>query len=747
MKIGQLINSLIVIAAALAVGSWSLMANPAESAKFSQEWTFEGSAVFGEHLIADEDMSIIRNGRDSVLLLAGSEAEITWDEETRHADVLLTKGGVLFATQANDFSVSVHTSTVRVDSQESLAYVELNENGDVSVFGLSHPSLLTFTENGEELNALFVPNGMMIEVPESKVSTTLSRLRLTKLSKEFRASEWSSDDFSDSVTTAWMDVKLRYTESSVLYSQGLQSDPQLGPVKSGLGGQVHTAYSNFRDLATFLPSAEERLIESRKDNMLIYAMSNLLNAESEAGEAWINDWSQEEHSFEDLESLYSDLFFVLPGDDLYTVKASVIQLTFDQDSTFSSLRRQFLDVESLVARGESINAQSSLQEYQASMTNALESGVFDDPDMLASLSREYLLVEVLLRENSNFYNVQYVDLLSSMEDKILDLAGGDTDLAEERQAFVLSKIQFLTKLFDYVIDRRVSVDDASDLANELLYTAEGYMTLIPDDVAVRDWYVSELEKADLAIAFINSPEFYSYADFDEGLEAYAAKVKDLEDLQDYIQQIRDGSGDVAEIGITLDEAEAEVREAFTFEAISYVKTESQGDAGYRLFDIIGGSVDLYSFEASYDREGGLLYDLVIEDQIRFSTGVLLEDLRNVIEQALVESPLEEDLEEDLVADTGSLTEDLAVHQVKAAFESAGLDVEKYTFEVLDVEENTFQFEGTITRYSLPITGQYSLNDNEVLEVTWTFDETDQSLPDMDLSQVEDAITAVYEALN
>lgn len=746
MKIGQAINSFIILALAVSVGAWSLVSNPWESLSLSQEWTYEGGAAFDVPLTAEEDMSVVLNGRDSIVLLAGSEAELSWDEESKHMDVQLSKGGVLFATQANDFSVSVHTSSLRVDSEESLAYVELSESGDVTVYGLLHPSLLSFVEDGEDLNALFVPNGMMIKVPESKVSSSLANLRLTKLSKEFRANEWQSEDFSEALTSAWMNVKLRYTESSVVFTQEIQSDPQFGPVQSGLGGKVYDLYADFRELATVLPSAEIRLEQSQKDNMLSYAMSNLLFGEIDKGALWTNSWSQEPHSLEDLQSLYSDLFFVLPGDELYVVKDSVIQLSFDQEANFSSLRRQFLEVESLIARGESLNAQSAFQKYHLSMSKALESGIFDDPEMLAELNREYLLVELLLRENSSFYNAEYAELLTEMEGKILSLAGGDTNLAEERQAFVLSKIQFLTKLFDFVVDRRVSIDEATELADELLFSAEGYMTLIPSDVAVREWYKSELEKADLAIAFINSPEFYSYADFDAGLEAYAAKIKDLEDLQNYIQQIREGKGAEIETDITLDEALEEVRQAFTFNAISYLAAESQGDSGYRLFDIVGGGVDFYSFEASYDREGGLLYDLVIEDQIRFSTGISLENLRNVIEQALLESPLEEDSDEDLVAGNSSLTSDLAITQVEAAFEAADINVDEFNFKLVDVSSNLFSFDGTITRYSLSVSGQFSLDENKVHDVTWLFNEAKQSLPDMDVSQMEGAIEAVYEAL-
>jgi len=747
MKIAQILNSSLVIALAIAIGAWTLLANPADGAETSDLWIFDGAIAFDEQIKPSELVTVVRNERDSLTLTPGADAVLQWDEENEHVDVLLSSGGVLFSTQANDFSVSVHTDTVRVDSQESMAYVKRTEDGSVEVYGLSHPSLLTFTQNGLALNALFVPNGMMIGVPESKVTQTLERIRLTKLSKEFRSEEWESDDFDEAVLSAWSEAKFRYTEQSVAYSQEVQSDLNFGPSQSGLGATLNGFYENFKDFATVLPTAKERLAETRKENILVYAMSNLLFGEVTKGDQWVDEWAAKDHSLEEIESIYSDLFFVLPGDELYSVKTAAISLAFDQEASLASMRRQFLEIESLLARGESADAQSALRDYQKTVKEALDSGVLDDPDNLNALSREYLLVELLLRENSDFYNVEYASLLMDMEEKILTLAGDDTDLDEERQAFVLSKIQFLNELFDFVVDRRVSVEEASDLANELLFTAEDYLALISSDVAVRDWYEDELERADLAIAFINSPEFYSYADFETGLAAYAAKEQDLEDLQNYIQEIREGNGLELEVGITLDEALAEVRQAFTFEAISYLTAESQGDSGYRLFSIVSGKVDEYEFEASYDREGMLLYDLVIADQIRFSTGVLLSDLRNVIEQALSETPLLEDSEEDLVAGEESLTDGLAIVQAEEAFEAEGFEVEDFTIEVLDRDAGLFSFEGLITGYDLPIRGEFSLESAMVMETTWDLGPETHSLPDMALSQLEGAVSAVYKALS
>lgn len=745
MKFGQLVNSLVLGLIAAALGTWSFVQNPADRHDEAGSLSMEGGFQFEESLQADTPMSVVKNGRDSLTLLPGAEASVSWDETSEHMNVELTKGGVFFATEANDFSVSVNAGgIVRVDSQESVAYVELAEDGNVTVYGLSHPSLLNLMEGETVLNALFVPSEMKIEVPPSKVVSSLSRLRLTKLSKEFKAEEW--DDLNQEAESVWDEAKLNYTESAVAYSDYLQEAIQFGPIQSGLGATLYRSYESFQTAATVLPTAKERLKEDRKEKLLTYAMSHLLFGDASKGQEWVERWKKESHELEEIETLYSNLFYVLPGDELYPIKTATISMAFDKDATLTALRRQFLEIESLLARGESVDAQTALKAYQGTVTEALESGVFDDSEMSDELAREYLLLERLLRENADFYDVQYVELLSAMEEKILALAAGDTDLHEERQAFVLSKIQFLNRLFDFVTQRQVPVDAASDLASELLFTAQSYMTTIPSTVAVREWYEEELDRADLAIAFMNSPEFYSYSDFTTGLEAFAAKQDDLEDLQAYIQQIRSGNDEDVASTITLEEATEEVRRSFTTNAISYLSAESQGDAGYRLFDIVGGKVDQYSFEASYDREGQLLYDLVIEGQVRFTTGILLSDLRKVVEQALSETSLEVE-DETPVSVESSQADALALTQVEAAFEFENLDTNNFKFSVIDREAGRFAFEGLITRHNLSIEGEFNLETGKVSQVKWDYNGTSQSLPSMALSQLEGAVQAVYEALN
>ncbi len=746
MKIAQAISSAITITFALIIGIWTISAY-ANSSSFSQEWTLEGDIVLDKELSVSEPLTMVLRGRDSLTLLPGTTARLEWDEDISLMNVFLESGAVFFATRGNDFRVSVYTDIVRVDSQESLAFVKKDAAGDVSVYGLSHPSLLTFTKEGEDLNALFVPDGTMIDVQKAKVTSTLKRLRLTKLSKEFQVKDWNPEDLDEKLQELWNVAKERYERAALNYMNDLQSNLHFGPSDKGMSAVFSSFYRVFREKATLLSIAKKRLEKSTKNTILNYAMSNLLFGDAQKGLSWLMTWQEMDHDLSDLESKYSDLFFVLPGDELYPVKTAVISLVFEKDSNLLSLRRSFLEVESLLAKGSYVEAQSTLQDYSERVVNALKSGVFDDVEMSSELGREYLLLERLLKKNVTFYDLTYMEVLSQMEDKILDLADDETDISEERQAFVLGKIQFLNKIFDAVVAKKIPVSQAKDLANELLLSAEAYMKLIPSNVAVLNYYESELKKAELAIKFIASPEFYSYKDFDEGLKAYAAKEQDLADLQAYIQEIRIGNQDSLAAEITLDEAIEEVRQALSFEAISYLNAESQGDAGYRLFDIIGGKVDQYSFKASYDREGRLFYDLVIDDQIRFSTGVLLSDLRDVIEQAYADQPLEEDIEYESPEVESSLTDNLAVAQVESAFEAEGLDINDFDFDVLDRDAGLFSFEGIITQYRLPVQGVYNLKDRGVSELKWWKEESEQFLPDMDLSRLEAAIKAVYEALN
>lgn len=748
MKTAKFINLLLLLGIATLISVWSFWRFGAQDSGEVALWEMTGQMAFDEVVTANNTSVLRQNGRDAVVLMPGAQAQITWDEVQDHLDVDLIQGEMLFATLAGDMTISVNADFARVDSQNNMTYVVLEE-GTMEVYALQHPSSVTFTLQGEDLNSIPVPTGHRIKVPESKISPTIGRLRLTKLTKEFPAFVLDGDDLTKALITEISDLEAAYEKSSLNFLNDLQVNSQFGPAQLGFAAKFSDGVQTFEQVVTVLPHANERLESTIEEEVLAYTMSNLLFGDKVAGDAWLLQWSQMPHNLMELQDLYASLFFVLPGDELYSVKSSAATVVYSSDDSLTSLRRQYQEIENLLMRSSHVQAEAAYDVYKAEFLANLNNGVFDDLGLLDDLSREFILLEILLRNNELFYSVEDIELLTALEEKILSFAGSDQDLDEERQAFVQSKLRFLGNLFDFVIERVISPEDATELANELLFQGQSYMSNISSKVAVSEYFESELENYELSIQFMTSPEFYSYESFDEGLLAYSQKVDDLNELNAYLQNLRTGQIESEELapGPNEEEAVKEVERALKDNGVQFAAVVSLGDAANRLFEILGARTEGYAFDANYDRETGILYDVVAEN-VRFSTGILLGSASEVISLALEEEvEVEEVSEVEIPVETGSsLAESVALDFVESQFEAAGLSLEDFEISLTDLESNLFSFTGVITSANLAISGVYISDTGRVMGVVWEYNELPQTFPDVDLEQLEVAIFATYGAL-
>jgi hypothetical protein len=779
MKFARLINFVLVVVISAGVAFWSFSAFDDGLEMTSTGWEVSEGVLFGEIFEANGDEVLRLNGRDTVVIFDGAELQLNWYEGSDWLTIDLEKGGVLLATYAGDAVVEVETDFARVDGGNGLVYVDASGSGaaaELQVYSLDHPNLVTFTQevdgSVEDLNSIYVPGAYRMKIASSKVSDTTGLLRLTKLSKEFPVYEIEDDDLPGGLDGHVADIESVYTADALAFVSEVRDAAELGPSTDGFAGQVNDLYGSFQETFTFMPHAELKLDAEAAAAYLAYAITNYVYEDFEAGSYWLSEWEAlalgsdamaNGDGYEMLADLYEDLFWVLPGDDLYEVKAAVADVLFadafgggDVTLTLESLRRQYHEIETLLSDGEKVRAQEAYNEYKADFQEVLDGSL--GAEWLSEINREYLLLELLLRSNVAFYSAEDVELLVDLEEEILQLAGEDLD--EERQAFVQSKIRFLANLFDFVEEGRLSVEVAAELAEDLIDEAELYLASLSSETAVQGYFEIQLEEYDVAADFMESAEFYAYEDFDEGLAAYKEKLSDLGNLTEYIQNIRLGSAEGAEAELTLEEAKDEVAIALLYAGLQYSEIVHLEDAYYRLFEIRGARAGEYELEANYDRETGILYDVEVGD-FRFSTGLILENARDVIEQAMEDAAEEEDAEEESAADeaegasdddggSSSLTESLAVSRAQEAFEAVGLDPDDFEIVVTDVGADLFSFEGVIEAGSgggqLPVYGTFDLVTGQVSEILWEMDGQVQYLPDLALEQMEAAILATYEAL-
>jgi hypothetical protein len=747
LKRAQIFNWLLVIALALIVSLWSFIRFGEPDVNEEDFWTVS-DANFQWESVQSSSVTVQRNARDAALLLSDSEAVFSWDEEL---NIDFLSGSLLVANSAYDFSASILTDWARFETEGGLVYVTQGET-QLQVYAFDHPTLVTFLLEGEELNQIMIPAGFRMNIPYSKITETIGKLRLTKLSKEFPVFTFKEADFEEEVLTALNGVQADYANAELKTLSAYQAARDFGPAFNGKFSLIDQASTWFQSAITVLPAAQDRFEEENREEMLSYARSHLLAQNEAQAQLWIEAWAKDGPEIEELEKHFSDLSWVLPGDELYLMKAKVTQLLFEKEAPLDFLRVRLNEIESLLAAGDTVQAQSSYALYREKFQDLLAQGVFDEEEWLDEISRETVLLELLLRSHSSYYSIEALSLLSDLEEKILILSGDGQDVDEERQAFVQSKIRFLANLFSFVEQRKISVGTATDLASELVRSAKSQLNSIVTPAAVTEYFAGQVDTYDLMTDFINAPEFYSYKDFDEGFEVYQAKVEDLDELNDYIQDLRSGNQDTL-VSFTLDEAISEVAEDLLLGGVQYSGLDWQGDSQFRLFEIQGARTGGYGFDAFYDRESGLLYDVEFGD-IRYSTGLLLENALEVFELSLENLDVDLDGEnngeetdgEIIGSDSLSLTESVAIQSAEDAFSSVGLRADDFEFEVVDLDANLFVFEGSITAFGLPVSGTFDLLSLKVSEVVWDYDGVGRTLPSVGLSQLEAAIDATVTAL-
>ena len=203
----------------------SVFAFPQAENPLTPGWSYEGSFLWDETIEVAETLTARLNNRDSVSLLAGTKSTSNWQEEQEAVSIDLETGALFFASKAGDFSVSVQTPFARVDSENSNAYVSFNaETNLLEVFALDHPSTVTFLSEGEDLNALLIPTGYKMKIPGSKVTETLARLRLTKLSKEFQIFAFENGELPEDVQILVENSESAYKDSSLAYLNQVQKN-------------------------------------------------------------------------------------------------------------------------------------------------------------------------------------------------------------------------------------------------------------------------------------------------------------------------------------------------------------------------------------------------------------------------------------------------------------------------------------------------------------------------------------------
>jgi len=655
--------------------------------------------------VSEQDFEVLFDEIDVMRLVDGSSfeiEEILEEEGFYTVSVELEKGGLWVSNMGGVLSLMAKSGDFMIQNVDGYYYI--GKEGDVSyVYAFKHPVRVHFLdEEGNSVNSYLIPEGYYAGLDDGFDSGVISDLRYAKLVKEYPFYSLSDDD--------WNGVSEFVSEDDDRY-RGLLSDFEAyvrqnydsSSVENEKIGFLYDAVAFLRDYLTFSEVKKEQWAEQDTLTNLNEALYLSVKGDEEGAIEKLQDLEGESVVGEDYRLYLSYLNVVLNnslyGDDLYPVKDYLRDLLYGStdEGRLIILRQRLNEMYDLVSEGEVASAKEAFDEYERDWWDFLGMSADDLSEFRKDVSEEREILSVLLLKEDGFYETTYFDLLEEFEQAVFKVAVSGVDLDEERQAFVSGKLKVVNGIEALLAASGIDVDNATDLMVMLLDSAEVLVDEIESGAAILSYFEEEIEEGWLVVQFINSTLYSSLSgDFYENFNTFLEEEQDLEELKEYLQGLYLGIDE--ETDLSLSEAKEIVYEDFDGAGVSYTAVISIGDSAYRLFEIQGGEVDGVSFEANYDREGQLIYDLVV-DEVSFTTGVSLSSLVEVVESLqLADSSLQQvddEGEEEVAEDetSWSYSEELAISLLVDYLADFGLEVLESSVVEMDVDEDLFYLEG------------------------------------------------------
>lgn len=733
MKKAEIINNLILALVGIAFCVFTLVfidSNSITDVKNTEYADFK----MGEQVLAQKTLKFQINERDFVEIMPNTSFVAQFDRQNMHLNLNLKNGEIFVSTLADDFSVSVKSDFYQIDSNSSVFFVDSNlKKSNVSIYAIENSSKINFIDsNSKFLNKIIVLEGNKIEFKKEKVVDTLKHLRLAKLLKEFQAKPYVVENLNTKILSSINKMNTVYAKKSLDFTVAVENQNIVAPESN--------FYAEVKSALTILPHAKNRLKKENEDFALKYALGYLVVQKNpEKANFWIKEWNPELQEKQVLKKLYSDMFFALQKDNLYIFKLAILKALYSKSDPIKILHEQLQDIENLSKKGLTIEAQEAYKAYQKDFNDFLQNQNFNKKDSLRDLHMELVELENLLAQGIVFYGTDSVKLLSKIESKILLISGSNQDLDEEKQAFVHSKIKFLEKLFELLANSKIDKELARQIAEELLFEAESYMSSIKADLAVKTYFEQKINDANLMVQFMQAPEFKFYKDIYSGLKDYKQKASDLQALNSYIQSLRTNKQNEQSVQINESEAISKASDTLKSYGIQFSNIVSLKDSDLRLFEIKDGSIFGQQFSANYDRETGILYDIIF-GALRFSTGVKLEQFEKIAKanqnNDSGKNSADEDksqLEQEI--DKKSASESVALQAGIKEFEKAGFKKDDIKLLIKDIDLNLFSFELVFANDSL-VYGDFDLNKNTVNGLIFEIEGENYNLPEMDLTNLD-----------
>lgn len=570
-------------------------------------------------------------------------------------------------------------------------------NGDVYLGFLSEGVELTsYTDsyNGIFINRLLVPRDTTVSVPVQKVSEELRPLLSAKLSKEFkyaaipaaeRESEWVRDNISED-ERLMESFKQEFVSKTI--SRGATAEDGL------LSNFVFWA----EERLSFVP---EKKFEIAYDHLFSYLddavyFANDGQAESSSGSLQKFDSYLANHIVADRSQYnaqfdaYLDKLMLLDAQDKeFSVLIALLEKKFTEGRDVYDVVDRFW---SFVYRGmdeSDVMAEVALEKYYEYLEKML-AGAGDEDLLKMYLGDQNQLFDNLFIRSSLFFRDKYFEMKNVLEQSLLAAYESGQLQEEWKQVFISNKIVFLKRLKRFFFDGLIEASEAKQIFSRLVAEVDGLMPSDSSDLAVVELFESQLEDISDFWGYLNSPEYHTRLYGSTHEERYVVYLEERDKIWSFINIQEDVLGD-AEVadGDTLDvidEVTAALGEEAEFSDVVVGEVESLDQRYVNVSAVVGG----YPFKAVYDRDTGLLKDVVAFDEEISERGIKVESLLPVLQAKFADLADELESEEEFTIETSA--QRYARIFVAETVAKAGFEAEMENVAIVDAEKAIYRVE-------------------------------------------------------
>ncbi len=615
----------------------------------------EGSVVdtsdTGKYDLLIGNREVIRLGEDTVLKVVS----IDGDEYIFN----LEKGNLWGNNLYGPASYTIYSNYVNVSARNAAFSMIVDEN-KTNVYTEKHDVKVDLVYDNKVINTLWAAQGNQAQILHSKIESDkekIAKLLYSKLIKEVgygrlndkkkKEDPWLARQIQNDIAYV-NNVKKDYTQK--IDKRGLKT-VSIGSLRS----QAKSLLADLQAALTFNQNKRDRriladLFEHITDAEYLFLQENEVDGnvrlslfESDMQKIIVDADKQFKDSvFNELVDSYNELSVFVPGDELYPVKkrifdsltSSPIRSLLNEDDSFYYLTAHLNDVYSAVDTNPV--ALNDLFSKYFVLYEIFTRGYTEKMDEIREhIIHQNILVDNLLFQTPELYKLAFFDNKKNMEKDYLSSLGTASEKQEQRQTFISSNINLLSRIRYFLFNERISTDDAYQIVYRLIQDIEEYQKEMDNIIAVNDLFNRRLADFGVFFEYLRATEYSSTqlhgASHEERFEVFKKIQEEVLSYEDIKNEIL---GEIPQTEESIEEFKLKIKKDLENAGIKDVEFSAYSDLEKKKIPILSARVAGISFRATYDWDRELLSNIIVDNVVISQEGVKLSKAKTFITQTM-----------------------------------------------------------------------------------------------------------------